>query len=161
MGPTVSLHMRGHGEYRLRATVRCRQARFPGSPSASRPSVPWLPRPDGRILAEPWKSTHSNGLRKAGVTTRVAKKVKVWKVFGGVGRHKCVVRTTTGFQKHIHKPGSPGSRFERKARVTHGDTRTAGTAAICTSVLWCLTVRVAPTAPRQASGPRCPGWPGL
>ena len=86
-GASVSLRVRGHGEYRLRATVRRRQARFPGSPSASGPSVPGLPRSGGRVLSEPGKSTQRNGLRKAEVTTRFVTKVEVRKVFGGVGRH--------------------------------------------------------------------------
>ena len=76
-GASVSLHMPGHWWYRLRADVRKRKARSPGSPSASRPSFPGLPRPDGRFLAELWKSTQKNGLRKAEVTTRFVTKVEV------------------------------------------------------------------------------------
>ena len=89
-GPTVSLHMRGHWEYRLRATVRRRQARIPGSHSASRPSVPGLPQPDGRVLVEPGKSTQKNGLRKEEVTILFVTKVEVWKVFGGDCRQRKV-----------------------------------------------------------------------
>ena len=57
-GAAVSLHIRGHGEYRLRAAVRKRQASSPESLSASGPSVPGLPRSDDRVLAEPGSFTH-------------------------------------------------------------------------------------------------------